>query len=114
MSKSQALYLQEKCDFFNHSSNSREHMSSLFIFGKPCFMKKIIHAEHLQSFMIHHFYQQKHISWIGVFQKNEFIRVGIYNVELKKNKSYVPECFASSVSQSRYEQFGNNYTRRLR
>jgi hypothetical protein len=79
-------------------------MSSFSIFGSAngaCNMKKIINANHLQSFMVQHFYPQKHVSWMQVLPVNENIKAGHYGV---------PECFVSSVNQSRYEQFVNNDT----
>lgn len=77
-------------------------MSSWFLFASPCWMKKVIPAEHFQSYMINHFYPQKHVSWTGVFTTNEEIRSG---------HNGVPQCFESTVNQTKLEQVENNGTR---
>ena len=77
-------------------------MSSFFLFGPPCNMKKVVSAEHFQSYMINHYYPQKHVSWTGVYKTNEVIRGG---------RNGVPECFAQTVNQTKFELIiGNNST----
>ena len=101
--KSQVLYLQEKCGFFNHFSGSREHMSSFSIYGAPkhgaCNMHKVLPGERFSQFMIHHYYQQRHVSWTPVFTTDDDIHAG-YHVK----EQDVPECWRPIVRASVAEQ----------
>ena len=57
----------------------REYMSSLSLFERKryhCAMQKIIPGEHINSFMIQHYFQARHISWTSVFHGIENLQAG--------------------------------------
>ena len=76
LTQSQIKMLQEKCNYMDHRTYSREHMSSFYLFGQPCNMVKLIPGNRLTSFMILHYYQQKHTFWTPVFTGYEYIITG--------------------------------------
>ena len=48
----------------------REHMSSFSIYSSGshcCGMNKILPADHFSSFLIQHYYQQRHVSWTPTY-----------------------------------------------
>ena len=48
----------------------REHMSSFSLYNigsHCCGMNKILPADHFSSFLIQHYYQQRHVSWIPTY-----------------------------------------------
>jgi hypothetical protein len=66
LTQEQVKILHIKCHFLNHSSPSREYMSSFSLFDrKPwhCGLTKLLPAERMHSFFIHHFYHTKWVSW---------------------------------------------------
>jgi len=65
LTKEHVDILQEKCGFLNQSSPSREYMSSFSLFNTKkyhCSLMKILPGPRLTTFVIHHFYQQRHVS----------------------------------------------------
>jgi hypothetical protein len=109
--RSQALMWNEKCKFFNHSQASREFMSSFSIFGNPnhgaCGMQKIIPGERFSTFLVHHYYQQRHVSWTPTFTTDDDIHAGYH-----KKEQEVPFCWRPIVNASITEQSlpPTNYT----
>jgi hypothetical protein len=67
LTRQQILNLQERCQFLNQTSGSREYMSTFSLFGSgkykhfggsqwSCNVHKVIPAERFSSFFIHHYY----------------------------------------------------------
>ena len=76
LTQSQVKILQAKCNYMDHRTYSREHMSSFYLWGQPCNIAKLIPGARLTSFMILHYYQQKHTFWTPVFTGYEYIITG--------------------------------------
>lgn len=100
LTRSQILLLHEKCSFLDQYSASREHMSSFFLYSSPCNMNKLIPAATLTSFMILHFYQQRHISWTPVFSGFENIVAGREYSAGGDGGEMPKECWGPLVSKS--------------
>ena len=97
--REQIKMLQERCNFLNQSSASREFMSSFSVWDH-CRFKKIIPAQRLLQYMIQvfdsykiiegmmltllflctisfqHYYHQKHVSWYPTYVADENLRAG--------------------------------------
>jgi hypothetical protein len=65
---------------------SREHMSSFSLFSNCagcCSMDKLL-PEYFSSFLIQHYYQQRHVSWTSTFETEENLR----------SDNQLPDCWA--------------------
>lgn len=79
LTQHQIYILQAKCSFMNYTSASREHMSSFSLYDRKsggCGLMKLLPPEGLSRFAVYHYYQQRHVSWIPVFQVDDGIVVG--------------------------------------
>ena len=107
--RSQVLWMHEKCAFLNQSNPSREYMSSFSIFGKQaaCNMHKILPGERFSNYQVWHYYQQRHVSWTPVFTVDDDIHAGYHRKEQDQ-----PECWRPLVNRSQIEQSipSTNYT----
>lgn len=96
MTQEQAKILDVKCHFLNHSSPSREYMSSFSLFDKKpwhCGLQKLLPAERMQSFMLHHYYHTKWVSWYTISNVNDKTRTGnhyLYNANLSNPPCWTP------------------------
>jgi len=96
LTQEQVKILHIKCKFLNHSSGSREYMSSFSLFDNKyyhCGLQKLIPAERLNSFYIHHFYHTKWVSWFTNTAVNDKVRSG-QHYQFKGNLSN-PGCWRS-------------------
>jgi hypothetical protein len=96
LTRTQALLYNERCGFFNHSSGSREHMSSLFLYD-VCKVTKIIPAARFVTFTVLHYYAGRHVTWIYVLHVDE-------GIKSNKHDTNVPACWADLVNVSIAEQ----------
>ena len=79
LTQEQVKILHIKCHFLNHSSPSREYMSSFSLFDTKhyhCGLLKLLPAERMNSFFIHHFYHTKWVSWYTNSMVNDKTRAG--------------------------------------
>lgn len=112
LTRQQILQLQEKCNFLNYYSKSREHMSSFSLFDGSnggCGLHKLIPGDKFMSFVVLHYYQQRHVSWIPVFGAVENMESGFHysspNVKLD-----TPDCWKNFIEKMKI-RISSNTTR---
>ena len=112
LTQEQILYLQERCNFLNHSTPSREHMSSFSLFSRGgwCGLHKVLPGERFTTFTIQHYYQQRHVSWTPVFFADENIKAGYHYSASPRQKREFPSCWEHVVNQSLVQQELKLYT----
>lgn len=107
LTRRQVELLQPKCAFLNHSSSSREHMSSIFLFSAPCNQVKLIPAERLQTFVIHHYFQGRHAHWVPIFTADQRLKSGHHYMS---GPMATPACWAGVLNRTRDLHRQANYT----
>ena len=107
LTRHQVELLQQKCTFLNHSSASREHMSSIFLYSSPCNQVKLIPAERMQTFVIHHYFQGRHAHWVPIFTADQRLRSG-HNY--MSGPMATPACWAGVLNKTRELHRVANYT----
>ena len=99
--------LQEKCNFLNHSSASREFMSSFSIFDKKphhCGLNKLM-SINFHSFFIQHYYQSRMPHWFPVFKATDNLIAGRgYNADAGSNPN-LPDCWRNVAALSQLQQY---------
>jgi hypothetical protein len=96
LTREQVLLYNESCQFFQHLTASREHMSSLYLFDR-CKVEKVLPAERFMTFTVLHYYAQRHVSWTPVVGVNE-------NIKSNHHDTNVPPCWAEIVRKAIAEQ----------
>lgn len=107
LTQKQVKSLQIRCAFLNQSNPSREYMSSFSLFDMKnyhCGMVKLIPAERLSSFVVLHYYQQRHVSWIPVFGAVDNLNAGFHFASDPKIKENVPDCWKDIVKRGKINQ----------
>jgi hypothetical protein len=69
-------------------------MSSFSLFDHKryhCGLNKLLPAERLTTFTIHHYYQQRHVSWTPVFFSSENLNAGFEYTS--RGHMDLPECW---------------------
>eukprot|EP01036_Dinobryon_divergens_P029057 gene29057-38109_t len=108
LTREQVETLQGKCSFLNQSSPSREYMSSFSLFYTKkyhCALIKVIPGDRLTTFVVHHYYQQRHVSWYPVFHSDENIRAGYHYYAQPKVKVDLPPCWSNIYASAFAEQY---------
>jgi len=99
--------LQEKCSFLNHSSASREFMSSFGVFDKKpyhCGLNKLLPGLTFHSFFIQHYYQSKFPHWWPVFKATDNMLAGRH-AQQNGGLPEVPDCWKDIANANRKIQF---------
>lgn len=104
--REQVLLLQEKCQFLNQSSPSREFMSSFSVWDH-CHLRKLLPGNRLLQFTIQHYYQQRHVSWYPTFLGDENIRAGFHYYSIPKVIQNLPPCWEGTQKKNYKQQYGD-------
>ena len=95
--------LQEKCNFLNHSSASREFMSSFGVFDKKphhCGLNKLLPGLSFHSFFIQHYYQSKFPHWWPVFKATDNMLAGRH-AQQDSGEPGLPDCWKDIAATNR-------------
>lgn len=85
-------------------------MSSFSLFYTKkyhCSLNKIIPGNRFTTFVVHHFYQQRHVSWYPVFFSDENLRAGYHYYAQPKVKLDMPPCWKDIQASALAEQYGD-------
>lgn len=112
LTQEQIVHLQQRCNFLNHSTASREHMSSFSLFSRGgwCGLHKVIPGERFTTFTILHYYQQRHVSWTPVFIADENMKAGYHYSSSPRLKRDYPSCWERVVNESNILQAQNKFS----
>jgi hypothetical protein len=105
LTREQVNVLQDKCQFLNQSSPSREFMSSFSLFDGPyCNLAKILPPTGVTKFGILHYYQQRHVSWDPFFLADWNTRAGYNAIASPRQDSFemAPDCWKPLIEQYRH------------
>ena len=101
LTQEQVKLMQLKCQFLNQTSPSREYMSSFSIFdggAGHCDYRKILPAERFQSFLVHHVYHTKFVSWFTAGLTDDKTRTG--REYLSDNQNTNHGCWAPIIAKN--------------
>ncbi len=76
-------------------------MSSFSLFDHKkyhCGLNKLLPAERLTTFAIHHYYQQRHVSWTPVFTSSENLNAGYEYTS--RSQVDLPDCWKSIAERN--------------
>jgi len=99
--------LQEKCNFLNHSSASREFMSSFGVFDKKphhCGLNKLLPGLNFHSYFIQHYYQSKFPHWWPVLKATDNLLAGRH-AQQDVGEPALPECWKEVANLNRQFQW---------
>jgi len=99
--------LQEKCNFLNHSSASREFMSSFSVFDKKpyhCGLNKLLPGLTFHSFFIQHYYQSKFPHWWPVLKATDNLLAGRH-AQQDSGDPALPDCWKNIAAANRKYQY---------